>query len=101
MTFVNIACRRLWLADLSRRSAATLAELENTPNALAELTNILLLARCRNATDDTTGNLASSPCLAGPAAHLPLANAVDIASRINGHQQLSRLERELRQGLDA
>jgi hypothetical protein len=43
MTFVNIACRRLWLADLSRRSAATLAELENTPNALAELANIRLL----------------------------------------------------------
>jgi hypothetical protein len=56
--------------------------------------NILLLTRCRNATDDRTGNLASSPYLAGAAAPLPLANTVDIASRINGHQQLPSLDRD-------
>lgn len=88
MIFVNLPCRRLWLADLSRRSAATFAELENMTNALAELTNILPLTRCGNATGDTTGNLPSSPCLAGFVAHLPLANSVDIASRINGLQHV-------------
>src|SRR3954452_23836399 len=72
--------------NVSRRSTATFAESKDTLIALAELTHILLLIRCRNATDDRTGNLASSPQLAGSAAALPLANTVEPASGINGHQ---------------
>ncbi|EUC12679.1 hypothetical protein PMI06_008434 [Burkholderia sp. BT03] len=46
MTFDIYACCLFWQTYLSRCSATALSELEDTLNALANLTDILLRAGC-------------------------------------------------------
>jgi hypothetical protein len=58
-------------------------------NALAKLTDIASLIRCRNATDDRTGYPVVQPYLARVAAVRSLADAVNVASEINELQQLA------------
>jgi AhpD family alkylhydroperoxidase len=66
---------------------AKLEALEDTQHTLAELTNILPLTRCRNATDGELAILSRLHTWRALRPPRPLANTVGIASRINGHQQ--------------
>ena len=68
------------LVDLRPKA---LAELKDTANALAKLTDIPLPTCCRNATTGETHKLLLQPSVAWVVALLALANTVNTASRIS------------------